>query len=29
VCSQDLQGPKIRIGRLKNEEPIWLKPDSA
>ena len=25
----DLQGPKIRIGRLKNEEPIWLKPDSA
>jgi pyruvate kinase len=22
----DLQGPKIRIGRLKNEEPIWLKP---
>jgi pyruvate kinase len=21
----DLQGPKIRIGRLKNEEPIWLK----
>ena len=25
----DLQGPKNRIGRLKNEEPIWLKPDSA
>ncbi|MEY4547961.1 MAG: hypothetical protein RL685_4156 [Pseudomonadota bacterium] len=24
----DLQGPKIRIGRLKNEEPIWLKPGS-
>jgi pyruvate kinase len=24
----DLQGPKIRIGRLKNEEPIWLKPDA-
>jgi pyruvate kinase len=22
----DLQGPKIRIGRLKGEEPIWLKP---
>lgn len=22
----DLQGPKMRIGRLKNEEPIWLKP---
>ena len=24
----DLQGPKMRIGRLKNEEPIWLKPDA-
>ncbi len=22
----DLQGPKMRIGRLKNEEPIWLQP---
>jgi pyruvate kinase len=22
----DLQGPKMRVGRLKNEEPIWLKP---
>jgi pyruvate kinase len=22
----DLQGPKMRVGRLKNEEPIWLQP---
>ena len=25
----DLQGPKIRIGRLKGEEPIWLKPGAS
>src|SRR5688572_11098673 len=24
----DLQGPKMRIGRLRNEEPILLRPDA-
>src|SRR5687768_15699880 len=24
----DLQGPKMRVGKLKNEEPIWLQPGS-
>lgn len=25
----DLQGPKIRTGKLKNGEPIWLKPNET